>query len=237
MKQFKQERLYVPELNNLGYMNTNFTKSGCEVTQQSPLALGITVGAGIIYFSASSEVSVSETDVTIDTADASDRIDMVAVNNAGTPSIIKGTVNLVDPTLPETTSYDPDDYIILGRVLVATGATTISNAAIDDLRNISEMNNELLNTKKINTLGSNMSYTNVSAGLAATQLLAERVSRNAALVYNNSENSIYIGDASVSTSTGYLLSTLTAYEIKNKSAIYGIVETTTSDARIIEVYK
>ena len=228
MKQFTQERLYVPELNNIGYSNTNYTKRGCSVAQQSPLAMGVTVSSGVVVFNSTSQVDVSGGDLTIDTADTSDRIDMVAVNNAGTASILKGSVNIVDPTIPETADYDPDDYVILSRVLIEASVTQIIDSNITDIRII----NPNINTQ---TKSQDGTYATVSVSSVATIVLSSDITRINSLIYNNSSVDIYIGAATVTTSDGYLLAAGKSYEYRDPDQIYAIHEDLSGqDMRYIE---
>lgn len=78
------------------------------------------------------------------------------------------------------------------------------------------------------------SYDQVSVGATATQILAANTSRAAILVTNNGSQIIYLGDASVTTSTGFPLAAGSTVGLPQTSALYGIVASSTATAGFLE---
>jgi len=127
----KKEKLYSAEINNIAYANQNAVLSGCEVTASSPTAMTVEVSSGNIFYGNDEVSSSGATALAIGSAPVSDiRIDLVVVNNSGTVSVIAGTAG-AEPMTPD---YDPDTYIVLAMVTVATGTTTITDDEIKDVR-------------------------------------------------------------------------------------------------------
>lgn len=113
-------------------------KSGCAVTEKSGTPdMSVDVASGIVYFG-TTEVVVSGTNIVIGASDPSnDRFDLVVVNISGTISVIDGT-STQDPSDPRPPAFDTDTYVLLARVRIDDGATSILDANIKDLRVILE---------------------------------------------------------------------------------------------------
>lgn len=125
---FSKTRLYVPELNNLSYNNQSGVISGCVVTEQSPLALGVTVSSGSLLFN-NSIVSVTTQNVSITTPDPLyKRWDLVLVDSSGIVSVLAGT----PATLHKTPTYDPDVYYCIAMIEVRAGASSVVNSDLRD---------------------------------------------------------------------------------------------------------
>lgn len=125
---FSKTRLYIPELNNLSYNNQSGVISGCAVTEQSPLALGVTVSSGSLLFN-NSIVSVITQNVSITTPDPLyKRWDLVLVNSSGVVSVLAGT----PATLYKTSTYDPDVYYCIAMIEVRAGASSVINSDLRD---------------------------------------------------------------------------------------------------------
>jgi hypothetical protein len=73
-------------------------------------------------------------------------------------------------------------------------------------------------------------------GTSAVLISAERSTRRSILIQNNSTYDIYIGDSSVTTSTGVRLRPGADITIYGKGAIYGISATAGCNVRYLEEY-
>lgn len=125
-----RKKFYAPQFNALAYANINGVLSGCNVTAQSPQAMGVSVASGRIFF-ANDTTEVSSGDLSIDSNTSSyERIDLVAVETDGTLSVLKGTPT----TLPTPADYDPEVYVILAIVFISPTTTEITNDNILDNR-------------------------------------------------------------------------------------------------------
>ena len=78
------------------------------------------------------------------------------------------------------------------------------------------------------------SYGQQSVANTATQIIAANTSRAALLVTNSGAATIFLGDASVTTSTGFPLAAGSTIGIPQTSALYGIVVTGTQTAGFLE---
>jgi hypothetical protein len=84
------------------------------------------------------------------------------------------------------------------------------------------------------------SYNTVSVGSTATLILAANLERRGSLLFNNSNQTVYLGmDVGVTTSNGFPL--LSNASMQNsgpnavwKGVIYGIVSSSTADCRFWE---
>ena len=126
-----QENVYSADLNNIAYANQNGVLTGCEVTVSTPLAMSVDASSGNVFFG-NDEISVIETTGLALSSNTTGftRLDLIVTNTTGTISVIEGTA----AQIPTTPDYDPDDYIVLGRVKIPTGTTSISVNMIKDLR-------------------------------------------------------------------------------------------------------
>lgn len=115
--------------------------TGCDVHEQSPQAMGVTIDSGAILYNGV-YVSVAGGNLSIDAADPTyPRFDIIYVNNAGSVAVAKGTAAEILPQgetqykrmhQPAPPASIPAG-VILARVYVAPGATVITNANIDDI--------------------------------------------------------------------------------------------------------
>ncbi len=127
-------RVFAPELNNLAFQLQNAVKTGCAVTQHSPLNMSVDVASGEIFFNATKVVVSGVSGLAIAASDPSfNRYDLVLINSAGTPSVVTGTPGAT----PLAPTYTPTTHFCLARVLVPNTSTTVTNANIIDERIIS----------------------------------------------------------------------------------------------------
>lgn len=85
--------------------------------------------------------------------------------------------------------------------------------------------------------GATTAYGAVSVANVATSIKAVNTGRVTLIVFNNSASIIYLGDATVTTATGYTLGISESRTIEDTEQIYGIVSAGTADLRYIEVTK
>lgn len=83
------------------------------------------------------------------------------------------------------------------------------------------------------------SYNTVSVQTSATLILAANNDRRGLIVYNNGNNTMYIGlDAAVTTSTGIPILPQSSFELNGdkcwRGAVYGIAVTSSDDCRYWE---
>ena len=83
---------------------------------------------------------------------------------------------------------------------------------------------------------SNMDTASISVSTSATLIVAARTARKGLVVYNNSSQTVFLGASGVATSDGYELLASESIYLYNKEALYGIVASSTSDIRFIEVW-
>ncbi|HOL44376.1 MAG TPA: hypothetical protein PK659_09010 [Methanothrix sp.] len=115
--------------------------TGCDVHEQSPAAMGVTIDSGAVLYGGN-YVSVAGGNITIDAADSTyPRFDVVYVNASGSIQVAKGTAAEILPTgetvykkmhQPAPPSSIPAG-VILARIYVPPGATSITNSYIDDI--------------------------------------------------------------------------------------------------------
>lgn len=158
----------------------NLLSNDLAVTQQSPLALGVTVGSGDYRLETASGYSYTgwidaPTNVTIPTADASNpRISIVVLyvdkgatttasppNNPGIAKLItvQGTA-AANPIAPSGSAIQSavgagNPYYSIAQVTVGAGATQVTNSNITDLRTKVRIASDVLNYSDI--------YTNISS--------------------------------------------------------------------------
>lgn len=101
--------------------------SGCAVSAQGVANMSVAVASGIVVVN-EAVVSVSSTTVSIGTAGATARFDLVVVNSGGTVSVLPGTGS-TNPVFPDATNYT-----VLAAVYVPVGASSITNSLITDKR-------------------------------------------------------------------------------------------------------
>jgi len=131
----------------------NGVLAGLSVTEQSPKALGVTVGKGRAMVNGVLVNKASTTNVTITAAHATyPRKDIIVLASDGTLSAVKGTAEAAVPsdltgsgTLNPEAADVPANKIVLAEVWVANGETEIANADVTDRRMFRE-GLQLLNT-------------------------------------------------------------------------------------------
>jgi hypothetical protein len=115
--------------------------TGLDVHQKASPGMGVTIDSGTLMY-AGAYVTYAGGDLVIDAADGTNpRFDIVYVNSAGSPAVVKGTAAAILPTgetayKKMTTPYPAASVAagtILARVYVAAGVTSILDAAIDDI--------------------------------------------------------------------------------------------------------
>lgn len=79
-----------------------------------------------------------------------------------------------------------------------------------------------------------LNHASVNIGSSATLIKAANPSRQSILIKNNGSSAIYIGNASVTTSSGFELKSKESILLYNKEAIYGITSSATEDLRYLE---
>lgn len=84
----------------------------------------------------------------------------------------------------------------------------------------------------------NFGYGQITVASTATQIVAARTSRMDLTIANLGTVDIFIGDASVTTSTGFLLPGVkgAALTLPTQAAVYGIVASSTQAISFIETY-
>lgn len=103
--------------------------SGCAVSAQATPDMTVAVASGTVRISGTS-ASVTAGNLTIGAADASNaRFDFIAVDNAGTKSVVAGTAS-ANPVFPAV----PANSIILASVYVPANDTAINSNQIIDKR-------------------------------------------------------------------------------------------------------
>jgi len=120
----------------------NGVLAGLSVTEQSPKALGVTVGKGRAIVNGRLVSIVSTTNVTIATADSTyPRKDIIVLASDGGLSAVEGTKEAAVPndltgsgTLKPEASDVPANKIVLAEVWVQNGETEIANADVTDRR-------------------------------------------------------------------------------------------------------
>lgn len=76
----------------------------------------------------------------------------------------------------------------------------------------------------------------VSVGNTATLLLAANERRVSAIIYNNGSVTIYVGNASVTSSNGIPVAAATSFtDDASNGALYAITASSTADTRVAEV--
>lgn len=130
--------------------------TGCDVHQKATPAMGVTIDAGTVMYNGAYLV-VAGGDIAIDASSASyPRFDIVYINSSGSAVVAKGTAASILPSLETafkkmTTPYPNPSIptgVILARIYVAAGVTTILNAAIDDIAmNITQVPIGVLTTR------------------------------------------------------------------------------------------
>jgi len=123
-------------------LNGCYVVSGMTVTEQSPLAMGVTVAAGTYYANGQKVTKGSSTNVSLDASDPTNpRKDLIVGDSAGTISFVKGTATSAKPsteTGPKTYEPVPPNIpagkTLLAEVWVGAGSNSITNANITDRR-------------------------------------------------------------------------------------------------------
>lgn len=128
------QRVYHDAFTAMSNISRRAVKSGCEVTEHSPTPdMSVDISSGSVYFG-SLEVAVTGTNVAIAASDPSnDRMDLVVVNSSGVVSILDGT-STQSPTDPRPPVLDIETYVVLARIYVDDGVTSIVDSKITDLR-------------------------------------------------------------------------------------------------------
>jgi microcystin-dependent protein len=113
----------------LGYRKTGVV-SGCAVTAQVVPNMSVNVAAGKAVVDGA-PVDVSSGSVTIQTADANPRFDLIVVDDSGVKSAVRGTASATNPLFP---SLNLGTYAVLAAVYVGSSTSSIATAAIVDKR-------------------------------------------------------------------------------------------------------
>jgi hypothetical protein len=122
--------------------------SGCAVSAKAPASMFVAVAVGTVLIGGTT-VAVAAGDVTILSAEASARFDLIVVNAAGTKSAVKGTAasNPVFPAIPASSA-------VLASVYVPAGDTAIdANQIVDKRMVISPWNPSTFNVKDYGAVG------------------------------------------------------------------------------------
>jgi len=100
---------------------------------------------------------------------------------------------------------------------------------------INSIDNQLLTTEQG---APNIGYGQVSVASTATSIVSARTARRGVIITNSGTTDVFIGDASVTTSTGLLLpGTKGAFVVIPANVqIYGIVASSTQTVSFLEVY-
>jgi hypothetical protein len=129
----KNDRAFVPDLNNAALMLRRAVRAGCDVLESGPPDMDTNIQSGQVIFD-TTIIDVAPQAVTHAASDPSlDRYDLVVVDNTGVGSVITGT----PATEPQTPTYNPLTYVVLARVLVQDGVVAIPQADIIDIRVLS----------------------------------------------------------------------------------------------------
>ena len=103
-----------------------------------------------------------------------------------------------------------------------------------DQRNI---NSSLVHVQRVGELGASAVNTNqISCLTTATVIVAARDTRNNLLLVNYGGVEVFIGGATVTTSTGMKLDVGASLNIQTTAAIYGITKVGSSNIHYIEEY-
>ena len=86
------------------------------------------------------------------------------------------------------------------------------------------------------TSRTSFSTAQVSVGATPTLIAAARVGRDLVTVINHGTTLIFIGSASVTITTGFLLPANAAITIPTTAAIYGVVAAATQTVSVLESY-
>ena len=89
---------------------------------------------------------------------------------------------------------------------------------------------------KLRSISGAILQSKVSISSTATLITSSLANSRTRLLHNNGSVTIYLGDATVTTTDGYLLAAgeEKAFDIESGVAMYGIVETGTCELRILE---
>lgn len=113
----------------LGFRRTGVSAS-CFVTAQVSPNMSVNVAAGSVVLNGV-PVTVGAGSVTIQTADATARFDLIVVDSVGDKIAIRGTASGSNPVFP---ACDLSMYVLLAAVYVGPGSSSITAAAIVDKR-------------------------------------------------------------------------------------------------------
>lgn len=161
----KQSKAYSSDFNSIDHAIQNAVLTGCEVTVSSPLAMAVKVESGKVFFG-NDTISVSNSTITISNSDVTnDRIDLIAVNVSGVVSVLKGTA----ASIPLPVDYNADDYIIIARILVKAGVSTITISTITDTRIINSGQRAGVVSSSMTTVGSSDLFTFLGGHLTAAE--------------------------------------------------------------------
>ena len=174
-------------------LNGNGVISGCAVTTSSLLTVSVAVGTIEVN---SAQVAVASGTVTCGTADATNpRIDLVAVDNSGTKSIVAGTAATI-ALMPAI----PANSVILAAIYIPALLTTIVTGDITDKRCLLGNNNvNIVNTAPslvlTDTTASAKSLT-IAVDANIAQLRESAGASGSLMVLDLANNRVGIGTAS-----------------------------------------
>ena len=132
----------------------NHIISGCEVTEQNPTSMGISVSEGTIFFNENQNfISIDDTDLILSASHATlPRFTLITVDNSGVLDTIDGT-ELSTPRFPD---FPGESTIILAAIYVPNGISEIENNYIIDKR---VFGNEIIVSKGITLFSTDSTVT------------------------------------------------------------------------------
>lgn len=116
----------------LSYSHLNHVISGCDVSQRSPLVMGITVSAGRVTFATNNSYTIiPQTNINLTPSNPTlPRFTLILVTTTGVISAIDGTA-ADNPVFPD---IDIESNIVLASIYVPSGTTSVVNNNIIDKR-------------------------------------------------------------------------------------------------------
>lgn len=151
-----------------------------------------------------------------------------------TSAPVSTNVGLVVRPIPSS-AVQPTQDSSSGPTGSAAPADAMEVGGVDPSGNLQPIqmdSNKLLKTSNIG-VGLH-SYGQVAILTSATQIIAANTSRAALLVTNAGGATIYLGDASVTTSTGFPLASGSTIGVPQTSALYGVAAATGNTAGFLE---
>lgn len=154
--------------------------------------------------------------------------------DAVTSAPTSGMVGLVVRPIPSS-SVQPTQDGATGPTNTAAPADAIQVGGQDGSGNLQAMQVDSNKALKTSNIGVGLhSYGQVAILTTATQIIAANNSRAALLVTNEGTATVYLGDASVTTSTGFPLAAGATIGVPQVSALYGIAVAIGNNAGFLE---